>query len=79
MDVEVGPLLYVFSNGFRLYRCASSGEFPYTDAANELPSWVYNEVSAVQLTNPSRTNSADWRFASNRPILIQLLQQSVDQ
>ncbi len=74
MAVEVGELLHVFDNGFRLYHCRFDGDFPYRQGIAGPPAWVYREVSSVQLVDPRSTAPLDWRFVGNRPVLIGLMQ-----
>lgn len=69
INVAVSSLLHQFDNGYKLYKCETTEDFPYTNS-QELISALRNiEVSSVQLTDIYATEPDDWRYPENLQVL----------
>ena len=75
LAVEVGQLLHVFDNGFRLYHCRLSE--PYPDHGEELsPPWqAWREIDAVLWMPAAEIKADQWRYPQQWPQVEQLFEQ----
>lgn len=75
LAVEVGQLLHVFDNGFRLYACqpVDAG----IRAGHALaPSWwvAWREIEAVHWLNPDSIEATGWRYPQQWPRVLEIFQ-----
>ncbi len=70
IDAEVGRLLRVFENGFRLYAClpANPSIRPGTDIG--VPEWAWAEVSEIDWIDPEAIFAEDWRYSEQWPLVL---------
>lgn len=61
-NVEVGELLNVTDNGFRIYHCLLSNDLNEGIEEFPVPDWAHSEVDFIQLTDPFDTLPGQWRY-----------------
>ncbi len=62
LDVEVGRLLRVFDNGFRLYSCSPADPAVRPGVTVGVPDWAWAEVSEIGWIDPEALFADDWRY-----------------
>ncbi len=75
IDVEVGRLVRVFDNGFRLYACQPSDLAVSPGAAIAVPDWAWSEVSEIGWVDPEGLFAEDWRYPEQWPDVLQHFRQ----
>ena len=62
IDAEVGRLIRVFENGFRLYACLPADPSIRPGVEVGVPEWAWAEVSAIDWIDPESVFAEDWRY-----------------
>ena len=61
-NVEVGKLMGVAENGFRIYQCELSNDLGKDIERFPVPKWAELEVAYIKLTDPFDTLASEWRY-----------------
>lgn len=61
-NVEVGKLLGVAKNGFRIYHCRLAEDVGEDIDRFPVPGWTAHEVAFIKLTDPFDTLASEWRY-----------------
>ncbi|MCC2604958.1 NUDIX domain-containing protein [Planctobacterium marinum] len=61
-NVEVGKLLGIAENGFRIYQCQLADEVGEDIDRFPVPDWTKHEVAFIKLTDPFDTLASEWRY-----------------
>lgn len=61
-NVEVGQLLGVADNGYRIYQCIVNDEFDEDIDKFPVPGWANSEIDYIKLTDPFDTLASEWRY-----------------
>ena len=71
IDAEVGRLIRVFENGFRLYACLPADPSIRPGVEVGVPEWAWAEVSAIDWIDPESVFAEDWRYPEQWQIVLE--------
>jgi len=71
IDAEVGRLVLVFDNGFRLYACLPADPSVRPGTEPGVPEWAWTEVSEIDWVDPESVFAEDWRYPEQWPLVLE--------
>lgn len=75
INIQVGKLLHVFDNGFRLYSCQPVDHIPGPGNTLKIPMQGQQEITEALWIKPEDIESSQWRYPEQLPTILRLFEK----